>query len=156
MRVLSIRLKILTVRFKSYGSRNRLSKVRTWRQRQRLQVDVCKRGNRRRNGVAANERARVRAVHKVGLGCRAWTGPDLAWVGRIWLGLGHPGLDWLGCARGLLCAAWLLHGLGYGSSGAGLVGLGWARRRSRWPEEERRKEKEKKEKEERKEKERKG
>ena len=91
MNVLPIRPKSLTVRYESYGPRNQLPKVRTWQQRQRLQVDVCKQGNRRRNGIFAHERARVRAVRETGQSWRAWDGLDLAWAGACrpaWVALG--------------------------------------------------------------------
>ena len=62
--------------------------------------------------------------------------PGLGW---IWPGLGHPDLGWPRRPDwrviGLLRAAWSLRGLGYGGSGAGLVSLGWARRRSCWAKE---------------------
>ena len=84
----------------------------------------------------------------------AWVvGPGL---GRIWLGLGHPGLAvhasccvrpgcYVGWAAGAPVLGW--------SAWARLAGSRAGRRRS-WSKEERRKEKEKKEKEERKERER--
>ena len=52
---------------------------------------MCKRGNRRRNGIAAHEKARVRAVRETGQSWRAWAGLDLAWAGACrpaWVALG--------------------------------------------------------------------
>ena len=99
--ILSIRLKSLTVRYESYGPRNRLPKARVRRGRQRLHVDVYTRGKRRRKEVAARREARVRAETNsfraswLGLG-RSW----LAWVPR--LGHAHAwARRWPGSAAGL-------------------------------------------------------
>ena len=83
---LIIRPKSLTVRFKSYGPRNRLPKARVRRYRQRLHVDVLTRQKQRRKEVAARREARARAdssEFRV-----AWPG-----LGRIWPGLAGSGLD---------------------------------------------------------------
>ena len=94
---LIIRPKSLTVRFKSYGPRNRLPKARVRRYRQRLHVDVHTWRKWRRNKVVARRKARDELKQETfrvswaglgrirpglagsGLG-RCW----LAWAGRVW------------------------------------------------------------------------
>ena len=148
MSVLVIRPKNLTIHFESYKSRNRFSKARVQRYRQRLQVGVHEWRNRQQKEVAAMRKAHVRAETE-----RLWA----SWpgLGRIWSRsalAGRPDCAWcrapvaecLGATRVPRCVARLGAQL-LGSPGLGaprlvalFVGSGWLRSSQR---EEKRKEK---------------
>ena len=136
----------MTVRYKSYGPRNRLPKVRVRRYRQRLHVDIHTRRKRRRKVVAARREARARADSREIRAVLAWAGPDLAWAGRIWPGLRlvgpagprlgrTPGAARAGCRTHLVRRALgaRLGALRLGWPRLGASRLGWGRLTQGWP-----------------------
>ena len=126
---LIIRPKSLTVRFKSYGPRNRLPKARVRRYRQRLHVDVLTHENDDEKRLSREEKLAYELKQETFRGSWAglgWIGPGLAGsgLGRCWLACAGRAWAayWVPCAPGARLGASDLGAPDAGLAEAGLAG----------------------------------